>query len=197
MYRQDMPKLRDHALASPKGLTDLIVFVLLTIQQPFHRMAEQFEDVRTKGASSRYLFGGKRAGYEYAHDHAAVIFAAVTKAVEVRDTVGCIDVLTNVPGLGIVKAAFVAQCIGLGVACLDTHNLRRLGLPETALRFPKKLLPASRRGRIERYVALCKDTGGASYWWNSWCKFVAGRRNSPLKTAKDVSAFHVLALGLS
>lgn len=192
-----MPRIAAHGLGSPEGLTDVITFVLLTIQQPFQHVARQFADVKEKGAASVYLFGAKRDGYRYAVEHAAVLHAAVRKAVAVSDTVGAIDVLSNVPGLGIVKAAFVAQLCGLDVACLDVHNLRSLGLPETALRFNKKLKADTRRAKIADYVALTIQTGGARYWWDAWCYYVAGRRNSPLKTGADVSAFHAAALGLS
>jgi hypothetical protein len=197
MYITDMPRIRAHALACPQGLTDVITFVLLTIQQPFQHMAMQFADVRQHGEASRFLFGTKRAGYRYAVEHAEVLFAAIKTAVEVQDVVGAIDVLTNVPNLGVVKAAFVAQCVGLDVACLDRHNLARLGMPETALKFPKKLKPETRREKITRYVDMCRTSGGPAYWWDSWCAHVAGRRKSPLKTAKEVSAFHVAALGLA
>lgn len=197
MYRDHMPTIRDHALASPAGLVDVITFVLLTIQQPFQQVAKQFAAVKAEGADCVYLFGAKRDGYRYAVEHAEVLHAAVCKAVEVGDTVGAVDVLTNVPNLGMVKASFVAQLCGLDVACLDTHNLKRLGLPETALKLPKTLKPETRRDKIARYVGFCRASGGAEYWWNSWCDYVAGRRGSPLKSGAEVSAFHVVALGLS
>ena len=42
----------------------------------------------------------------------------------------------QVPGLGIAKAAFVLQCLGVETACLDTHNLQRLGLEGDCLQVP-------------------------------------------------------------
>jgi hypothetical protein len=193
MYNRDMPLLRAHALASPDGLVDVIAFVLSTIQQPLASCARQMADIRAHGAASVYLFGSKRAGYEYAVEHREVLFAAVVKAVEVGDVVGAVDVLANVPGLGVVKASFVAQIVGLEVACLDSHNLKRLGLPETAFRLSKGVKPATKRAKIAAYVQACGDTGGAEYWWNSWCSHVAGigRANKRLPTADAVSAFHV------
>lgn len=197
MHANDMPAIRDHALASPEGLVDVITFVLLTIQQPFQGTAKQFADVKQHGDASRYLFGAKREGYRYACEHREVLHAAIAKAYEVGDVVGAIDVLTNVPSLGMVKAAFVAQCCGLNAACLDVHNLRRMGLPVTALKLPKTLKADTRRDKIARYVRLCCSMGDSAYWWDSWCAFVAGKRNSPLKTAEEVSAFHRVALGLA
>ena len=196
MYDTDMPVIRDHGLASPEGLADVITFCLLTIQQPLQQVARQFEDVRQRGDASPYLFYSKRAGYRYVNEHKAVLFAAVSKAVELGDVVACVDVLTVVPSLGMVKAAFVAQCLGMNVGCLDRHNLRALGFSETAMRLAKSLKPDTRRAKIAAYVALTQQQG-ARAWWDTWCTFVAGRRNSPLKTAEEVSRFHVTALQLA
>jgi hypothetical protein len=195
MYDRDMPLMKAHALSSPEGLTDVIAFVLATIQQPLQSVKRQMADIRTTGAASKYLFGSKRGGYQYAVDHAAVLFAAVTKAVEVNDTIGAIDVLSNIPGLGIVKAAFVAQICGLEVACLDGQNLKRLGLGEAAFKLSKSVKPDTKRKKIAAYVSACADTGGARFWWNSWCDYVAGNKaNRSLTTGDAVSAYHVECL---
>ena len=195
MYDRDMPLMRAHALASPQGLTDVIAFVLATIQQPLQSVANQMRDIRLNGAQSKYLFGSKRIGYTYALNHQEVLFAAVTKACELNDVVGAVDVLSNVPGLGIVKASFVAQICGLEVACLDTHNLKALGLAETAFKLAKSVKPETKRGKIDRYVEICRETGGSKHWWNTWCATVAGNRaNKSLTSADIVSAYHVACL---
>jgi hypothetical protein len=191
MYQRDMPLMRAHALASPEGLTDVIAFVLCTIRQPLQTVKEQMADIRAKGADSAYLWGSKRDGYKYAVAHAAVLHAAVVKAVETHDAVGAVDVLSNVPNLGIVKASFVAQICGLEASCLDTHNLKRLGLPETAFKLVKSVKPETKRGKIAYYLETCVKTGGSEHWWNSWCGAVAGNRaNRSLTCADQVSAYH-------
>lgn len=195
MYDRDMPIMRDHALASPSGLVDVIAFVLCTIQQPLQLVDRQMADIKVNGAASKFLFGSKRDGYQYAVDHAEVLHAAIVKAVEVGDTIGAVDVLTNVPSLGLVKASFVAQICGLDVACLDTHNLRRLGYGVSAFKFPKGVKRGTKLAKIAHYVDVCRQTGGARYWWNTWCDFVAGSRfNKALPTGDAVSAFHVTCL---
>jgi len=195
MYDRDMPAMRAHALASPEGLTDVITFVLCTIQQPLQSVSNQMSDIRANGASSKFLFGSKRAGYLYAVEHAAVLHAAIVAAVETNDVVGAVDVLTNIPSLGVVKASFVAQICGLEVACLDTHNLKRLGLAETAFKLSKSVKPATKRAKIAAYVKVCGETGGARHWWNSWCEYVAGSRfNRTLPTGDAVSAYHAACL---
>ena len=192
MYDRDMPAMRAHALASPERFTDVVAFVLCTIRQPLQTVAGQMADIRANGAKSAVLFGSKRAGYQYALDHAAELLSAVRGAHAAAEAV---DVLTAIPGLGIVKAAFVAQICGFEVACLDTHNLRRLGMAEASLKLAKSVKPETRRRKIASYVALCASTGGARHWWNTWCEFVAGNRaNRSLATADMVSAFHVACL---
>jgi|SRR5215471_9384954 len=192
MYDRDMPVMRAHALKSPEGLTDIVAFVLCTIQQPLQSVKNQMVDVRANGAASKYLFGSKKVGYAYAVAHAEVLHAAVTKAVEVNDVIGAVDILSNIPGLGIVKASFIAQIVGLEASCLDTHNLKRLGYAETAFRLAKSVKPATKRAKIAAYLDVCTSTGGARHWWNSWCDFVAGNRaNKALDTGDKVSAFHV------
>jgi hypothetical protein len=178
MYNRDMPLIKAHALASKYGLTDVITFVLLTIQQPFQGV------VRVEGRDCSLLFGSKRAGFDYATEHAAVLHAAIVKAVEVGDVIGALDVLTNIPGLGVVKAAFVAQLCGLEVGCLDSHNMSRLRETKMA--------------KIKAYVATCAKLGGSEYLWNSWCDFVAGNRGNKRLTSGDtVSAFHVECFNLA
>lgn len=192
MFDRDMPLLRAHALSCPQGLVDVIAFVLCTIQQPLQSVAKQMADIRANGAEARALFGSKRGGYTYAVEHKEVLFAAVSKGAEVGDVVGTVDALLAIPGLGVVKASFVAQICGLEVACLDTHNLRALGLSESAFKLPKGLKADTRRAKVAAYIALCCETGGSRHWWNTWCATVAGSKyNRSLPTADAVSAYHV------
>jgi hypothetical protein len=187
--------MRAHALASPAGLTDVISFVLCTIQQPLQSVKRQMADIKANGGEARALFGSKRNGYRYAVEHAVVLHAAIMAAVECNDTIGAVDVLSNIPGLGIVKASFIAQICGLEVACLDTHNLKRLGLGEATFKLAKSVKPATKRMKIESYVRICAETGGARHWWDSWCDYVAGNKaNRSLVSGDAVSAYHVACL---
>ena len=195
MFDRDMPQMRAHALRSPDGLVDIIAFVLCTIQQPLQSVARQMADVRTNGAASKYLFGSKRDGYQYAVDHKHILHAALLAADANADAIGFVDVMSNVPGLGIVKASFVAQICGFETACLDTHNLKRLGLAETAFKLAKSVKPDTKRKKIADYLALCVSTGGSRFWWNAWCATVAGNRaNRSLTSADAVSAYHVACI---
>lgn len=185
MYQRDVPIIADYARTSPQGLADLITFVLVTIQQPLSSCTRQLDDIRQHGADSRYLFGSKRDGYKHIQQYKGVYWQHfkdwITKPEE------AIDLFTHIPGIGIAKAGFISQCLGLETACLDTHNLKRLGYPDN---FAFKFTPKDKRKIIHEYVSLC-NIKGSEYWWDTWCEGVAGSRfNKVFKNADLVSAYH-------
>lgn len=198
MYTEDVARIAAHAKASPEGLADVLEFVLCTIQQPLQSIERQREDIAQKGAESGYLFASKRDGWRYVHNHKGYLWRVMLDIMAREDDenrkADLIQHFMQVPGLGMVKAAFVVQCIGGGTACLDTHNLTRLGMTQSAVKIDAKLKPETVRNKVLDYVRLCDKTGGAAYWWDTWCEHVAGRRGSPLKTAREVSAYHVKAV---
>lgn len=208
MYDRDMPIIKAHALASPEGTADVITFALLTIRQHLVLVGPAFEDVKRTGRKSTFLLGDKRKGYAYTQAHKEVLHGALVAAVKANDPVGAIDVLLNVPCLGLVKAAFVAQMIGLEAGCFDTHNQNRLGLTYQDVRFRKSCIrkPETRRRKIVEYLARVADHGGARKLWNDWCAYVAnpearGARYSrgifvANRNPADVSALHWRSMGL-
>lgn len=195
MYKRDCKKIARYALKNPDNLVRVATFVLTTIQAGLATTHNQMLDIDKNGADSKYLWGSKRQGYEYLQAHKQILFDAMKDAVKHDDIVGAVDILTRVPCLGIVKASFVAQMIGLDVSCIDSHNCDRLGLARTALRFSKKVKPEVKRKKIEDYITFTQQTGGAEYWWNTWCNYVAGNRaNKSLDTGAKVSLYHVTAV---
>jgi len=195
MYNRDCKKIAKFAMKNPNNLARVTTFVLTTIQAGLSTTSMQMDDIDTNGAGSKYLWGNKRDGYLYMQEHKRVIYAAIKEAVKTGDAVAAIDVLTNVPNLGIVKAAFVAQMCGLDVACLDSHNLTRLGLSQSHFKLSKTVSHATKRRKIAEYVEYTRETGGAEYWWDTWCNYVAGNRaNRSLNTGDAVSKFHVTAV---
>jgi len=90
-----------------------------------------------------------------------------------------------------VKASFVCQMLGFNVSCIDSHNLKRLGLSANAVKVDAKLSEAKQLRKVEAYVEMCQ-LEGTEYWWCSWCDYVAGNRaNRRLTTGDAVSAYHV------
>jgi len=195
MYARDCNAIASHAIASPNGLFDVIEFTLCTIQMGLSTVKLQRRDIAAKGEASAFLFGSKRDGWRYARDNIVSLWG---EAIALREC-GTSDVETvtdavllfmRVPGLGMVKASFVAQMLGFNVACLDTHNLRRLGLPASAMKVSATLKPDTMRRKVSAYVALCQQDG-AEYWWDTWCNYVAGNKsNRLLDTGDVVSKYH-------
>lgn len=196
MYDRDMPAMAKHGWSSPDGLVDIVTFVLCTIQQPLQSVGNQIADIRANGAKSKYLFSAKRNGYQFIVDNKSTIYDGLVECKKYDDVVGAVELLTTIPSLGMVKAGFVAQCLGFNVACIDSHNLDRLGMARSALRLAKGIKPELKRKKIADYVAFCQKKG-AKYWWDTWCDYVAGNRaNKKLLTGDAVSAYHVEALGI-
>jgi hypothetical protein len=93
-----------------------------------------------------------------------------------------------------VKAGFVAQlAFGLS-ACLDTNNVKRLGLN---VRYwhawdYKQSAPAIKRKKIARYNDTVDQLGGTAQLWDSWCRYVSERDGK--MSAEAISEIHVSAL---
>ena len=178
MYNRDAFTIAEHALTSPSGLLDVITFTLCTIQQPLQQVRAQRLDIIKNGAKSRYLFGSKRAGYNFADDKQGYLWRVMhdilTRPESDERTADLIQHFMQIPGLGMVKAAFVVQMLGQNIACLDTHNLKALGMTEAQVKIGPKLKAETARKKVMAYVELCAKTGGAEFWWNKWCDYVAG-----------------------
>ena len=196
MYREDVAAIEAHVAASPAGLVDVIEFVLCTIQAGLSTVKAQREDIAQHGLKSKFLWGKKSDGLEYARTHASYLWGKLhhlkEKGRNDPETIAQATLLLmDVPNLGMVKASFVLQCIGFNTACIDSHNLTRLGLKPSAVKVSDKLSPKARKAKVLSYIALCQEQG-SEYWWNSWCEYVAGNRaNRYLTTADAVSAYHV------
>ena len=201
MYDRDAVAIAEYAKSAPHALMDVITFTLCTIQQPLQQVLNQRKDIEAHGASSKFLFGSKRDGYIWTDKNKGYLWRVMHDILKREDSderkADLIQHFMQVPGLGMVKAAFVVQMIGGGTACLDTHNLKALGMTEAQVKVSPKLKPETARRKVMNYVRLCDETGGAKYWWDRWCEHVAGRRNSPLKTGDEVSAYHLQAVTLA
>lgn len=200
MYKTDAKKIAKFALKNPDNFARMATFVLTTIQAGLSTTHNQMLDIDEHGADSRFLWNKKRDGYLYLQEHKEVLHAAVKAAVKANDPIGALDVLTNVPCLGMVKAGFVAQMVGLDVSCIDSHNITRLmdagyDIKPSDLKLPKGVKRDTKLAKIAKYVQLTIDTGGSQYWWDTWCEYVAGNRaNKTLDTAQKVSKYHVTAV---
>ena len=197
MYRKDVGLIKEHVSnKGSDGLVDVIEFVLCTIQAGLSTVKAQRQDIKVNDIHSKFLWGQKRCGLIYARDNKDFLWSRLQYLLEkgARKPETCkeaIKLLMKVPNLGMVKAAFVAQCLGFNVACIDSHNLKRLGMKYSEVTVSKSASKALIDKRVANYVKLTQQRGSA-YWWNTWCKYVAGNRaNKKLLTGRKVSAYHV------
>lgn len=173
------------------------LLTLLSIRQPFHRVAGDFATVQREGADARPLFGWKRAGFQFLLDNAESFRVAANNA-RGKDDAESLEslILTflEMPGLGLAKASFLAQLTTGRGACLDSHNLERLGLNEAAFKLPKKLLPRSILAKLRAYNSVWQSQGDSAFWWDSWCDHVAAKYPTRFTCGAQVSAIHKVAL---
>lgn len=201
MYQRDCTMIAQYALASPQGLYDVIEFTLCTINMPISRVHLQRQSIKEEGTQSKWVSATKANGINYAKMNQAYLHKQI---LHIRDKYGldtidgsqyAIDLFIKIPSIGMVKAGFIAQMCGFNVACLDRHNVRALGMSETALNLNKKVSDELRLKKIREYVKLCRRRG-SEYWWNTWCNYVADRggMNKSLPTGDAVSRYHVTAI---
>ena len=194
MYRQDCTLIAEFGNSSPEGLLNVATFVLATIQTPISRAATVAEDMRIRGVKSKYLNVSKRRALEHLTRRKKSLYNKLQSAETVNEVV---EHIIQVPGLGVVKASFVAQLLGWEVGCIDRHNLILYNVKPNTVNIPPSLTQATRQRKIADYVAACEQIGGSEFLWNSWCDHVAGTKwNKRLPTAEDVSREHIIGVGL-
>ena len=199
MYNRDVNEIQGFVKwCGTDAFVNTGLFVLLTIQAGLSTVKGSMAKVNFEGEDANCLWGKKGDGYTYLKDNADYLYG---KMYDIADKKGynsveaCADVVQlfmQVPNLGMVKASFLAQCLGFNVACIDSHNIKRLGLnPNVVKTPPASMKPATVRKKVEAYVVLTQDKG-SQYWWDTWCEYVAGNRaNRALDTGDVVSRFHV------
>lgn len=203
MYQTHQPIIAKHALSCPDNLALVQQFVILSVQVPLSRVPTDLEIVREEkrdDAIAGILYGWKQQAYWAAHFEREERYFHVCELLEragmsERERAdSLVAYFADLPGFGPVKAGFVAQlACGLS-ACLDTNNVKRLGLSVRywhAWDYKKSTLHIKRK-KIARYNDTVDRLGGTAALWDSWCQFVAERDKK--YTAEEVSQIHVDAL---
>jgi hypothetical protein len=127
MYAEHVPQIAAGMRASDETFLRGILFAVCSIQQSIIRVPPQLHDIDAGNLTP--IFGHKREAYDYLQDHGCELWWQCTAETDFPYRPSCsievIGALCKVPGLGIVKSAFIAQMLGHDVACLDTINIRR------------------------------------------------------------------------
>lgn len=198
MFRTHQKEISQYAQSGPDQMARVITFVYLTIQQSILTLPEQMRSVDREGTESRFLWGFKLGAYEWLSENKESVYRSVMDtwrghadpAVAERET---LSVFASMPGLGLVKGGFCNQLIFGTTGCIDSHNMKRFGIPESAFHASRfKRAGAKTRQRLLReYADTCADFGGAEGLWDDWCELVGQKYG---KTAHEISALHLEAI---
>jgi hypothetical protein len=185
MYLNHVPTINAAMRECPKTFARGVMFAILSARVQFPRVPIQMKELDRMGARAACLWGWKRGAFDYVTEHRDTLWHETCAA---RDSEEAILILCRIPGMGIVKAAFVLQFLGHDIACLDTRNIMREGLDPRAYRSDGpacKARPAFAR-KARRYVT--QTQGRAQELWDAWCGDVAGVYGMQ---AAQISAMHL------
>lgn len=197
MFTTHQPIIAASARESADGFKKACVFVLSTIRVRLPQACEATRRyVETGERAPVAFFGAKLAGLDYLDANAERLWSQcewLAANLEGRDLENAlVDVLLDIPGIGLAKAGFIAQLVYGVSGCIDTHNLVRFGIP--ARRFTPHiaaLTPRNRAKHIAEYNNAVERCGGTEQLWDDWCAYVAA--NQGYGTADEISAMHLVA----
>ena len=190
MYKVHAKAVQDYSRLSSDNLSDVILMVVLSIQQPWYSVGEQLKDVKKLGRDSRFIWGNKIKTYDSLQCKKGFIYSqylAVLNSSKSDDdkALSLMNVFLQIDGLGLAKAGFVCQLTAGLVGCIDVHNIRMYNIPKKDLSFSKSIKSkALKDKKISNYVSVCHDIGTENLW-DTWCSFLA------TKSKKFEDGFHV------
>lgn len=196
-----MPIIRDAMRADMEVFRRGVMFAICSIRQATINVPGQLGILFNGEEGESPLFGHKFDGWAWISDNSQCallwkklcFFAAITNTIDrpgkpsFSATQSALIDLLAVPGLGIVKSAFVLQLMGFDVACLDSRNIKREGRNPRAYetrgtKSGRKINPVL----VERY--LLETYGRAAYYWDAWCHDVAQAYD---RKPEEISALHL------
>lgn len=185
MYKSHVPIINGAMRRDFRTFKRGVMFAILSARVQFPRVPDQCEELAKEGAKAKCLWGHKFGAYQYIEEHGATLWHDVCNT---RDPEQALYILTRIPGLGIVKAAFILQMLGHDIACLDVRNIIRDGRDPRGFESHKHRDTPYRK-KIARYVE--ETRGKAEFYWDRWCEEVAKDYGS---TAEHISRDHVNAI---
>lgn len=189
MYADHVPQIAAGMRADPETFIRGCLFAVCSIKQPVIRVPDMLLEIDRKGEDATALFSHKFEAYCYLQAHGTRLWKDTLAASTVREG---LMILCGVPGLGLVKSAFVLQFLGRDVGCLDSRNMAREGIDPRLFRWkrptartPSKVAP----WRLEKYLELAQ--GRAQELWDRWCVEVADYYD---RTPQEISELHLAVI---
>lgn len=185
MYAQHVPIIAAGMRLRPAIMERGIIFAILSARQQFISVPDQLAELERDGDAARCLFSWKYGAYRYVREHRDELYHRLRLA---RSTRQALYDVTRIPGMGIVKGAFVLQLLGHDIACLDSQNNHRENLNPREYRSDgelRKIGPAF-WNKLDRYILA---TGGqAQQYWDAWCEYVSDKY---AMSAEECSRIHL------
>ena len=190
MYNIHAKAVQDYSRLSSDNLSDVILMVVLSIQQPWYAVGDQLKDVKRWGIGSKFIWGNKIKTYNFLISRKDFIYSqylAVLNSSKSDDdkALSLMNVFLQIDGLGLAKAGFVCQLTAGLVGCIDVHNILMYNIPKKDLAFSKSIKSKTLRDKkISNYISVC-HTIGTENLWDTWCCSLA------TKTKRFEDGFHV------
>jgi hypothetical protein len=181
MYDQHVPIISPAMNDDPRIFARGVMFAILSARQQFTKLPAAVADLAENGEDSRFLFAWKYESFVWLQKHGKAFWAEVTRESSVE---GALRRVTEMPGLHLIKGAFVLQLCGHDIACIDSRNAERIGTRFDAYRCAKRSPIFGRK--LQQYVAFTR--GRAREFWDDWCVDIGQRYN---RDPERISAMHV------
>jgi len=197
MYAEDQARIQRWC-KNPEKVVQVGLVALCSIRMQWVGVGNQLATIRAQGRTATCLWGHKRKGYDYLVANKRLLYRTVRDLRAGRiSTRAFIRQWIKVPGMGMVKAGFVAQMTCGKAGCLDMHNIVRYGLDVKMLTIPKRKNIADQMQVIDdfinHYLSVCELCGGTEYLWDEWCR-VLNDKVGTFHSADDVSRRHYIYL---
>jgi len=184
MYKNDVKEIQQYVQKEgPSALAEVAYCVIGSIRTKFYHLDTITKSIKEEGAASKHIWGHKNDAYDAIQANKYHWYnSLVSNKMEVSDA---ITLIAKTKGIGLAKSGFLLQMLGYNCACLDVHNLNRLGISSSYF---------SNSKRTAEYVDLVQKEG-SEYWWDTWCQFIFEKdKGKHFNTVEEVSKFHVTAI---
>lgn len=203
MFANHQPLIARFA-GTPDGLAKVLQLAILTAHAPFQRAVSDMEAVeRGERDSLSVLFGWKFRAVSEVREHRETIFRHCREIIYHSNCTRELDddllaYVATLHGLGFAKAGFAVQMAFGRSGCLDTHILKRFGVPTgtARARYSEAKRPTTWRAKVKRYNDAVDTLGGSAGLWDTWCEHMAQIHPKAFESAHKVSELHCIALGI-
>ena len=198
-YRLHNPQCREIMQGSVDGMMQGYALVSASIRERTDKLCGIMDDYRKHGFQMQAIqkWEGKSKGAKYVYENRYELYNESMKLIKSKKKNAKADFVlrwVQVPGLGPVKASFVAQLMAGWVGCIDVHNIRKY-MPDED---PKKGTPSrwqcaglsleTQRKKVVDYIEFCERVGGPKVLWDQWCNA------RPLEMPKLIDGEHLSGL---